>query len=120
MSAICWASISDIRDLHPMLDEEDAICLLPSGHDGEHEYVPTRRTARSRAALARGGARSGRSAMKKSKPKRKRNFFQDSTLLELATLQRTKPLKDPCDLVGAIPADTDVDAFLKEIYEARK
>ena len=40
MSASCWASISDVRDLHPMLDEEDSICLLPAGHDGEHEYTP--------------------------------------------------------------------------------
>ena len=40
MSTSCWASISDVRDLHPMLDEEDSICLLPAGHDGEHEYTP--------------------------------------------------------------------------------
>lgn len=50
----------------------------------------------------------------------KATFFQDSRLAELADMQKTKPLKDPGVLAGAIPSDTDVDAFLEEIYEARK
>ena len=48
------------------------------------------------------------------------NFFQDSTLIQLAERQHVKPLRDPKKLVGAIPVDADVDAFLEEIYTARK
>jgi|SRR5580658_287828 hypothetical protein len=48
------------------------------------------------------------------------NFFIDSTLSRLAEVQRVKPLQDPAKLAGAIPADADVDAFLEEIYSARK
>jgi hypothetical protein len=48
------------------------------------------------------------------------NFFTDSVLSRLAEVQRVKPLQDPTKLAGAIPADADVDAFLEEIYAARK
>jgi len=47
------------------------------------------------------------------------HFFKDSPLGRLADMQRVKPL-DPAKLAGAIPADADVDAFLEEIYSARK
>ena len=40
MSASCWASISDVRELDVWADEQDAICMLPDGHAGEHEYTP--------------------------------------------------------------------------------
>lgn len=48
------------------------------------------------------------------------NFLQNSTLSRLAELQRVKPLSDPKKLAGAIPPDTDVDAFLEEIYSERR
>ncbi len=48
------------------------------------------------------------------------NFFQDASLARLAELQRVKPLGDVQKLAGAIPADTDVDAFLEEIYAERR
>jgi hypothetical protein len=35
-------------------------------------------------------------------------------------MQRRKPLNDASKLAGAIPADADIDAFLEEIYSARK
>lgn len=47
------------------------------------------------------------------------NFFQKSPLERLAEMQHVGPL-DPAKLSGAIPADADVDAFLEEIYSARK
>jgi len=48
------------------------------------------------------------------------NFLQDSSLAHLAERQRVRPLRDPMKLAGAIPPDADVDAFLEEIYTARR
>ena len=48
------------------------------------------------------------------------NFFSNKNLDELADVQNVRPLKDPSKLVGGFPADEDLDAFLREIYESRK
>jgi len=48
------------------------------------------------------------------------HFFTNLSLDDLAKLQDVTPLKDASKLVGGFPADEDVDAFLKDIYENRK
>jgi hypothetical protein len=47
-------------------------------------------------------------------------FYNGSSLIELAEIQKVKPLRNPLTLVGAIPSDHDVDAFLGVIYSSRK
>jgi hypothetical protein len=50
----------------------------------------------------------------------KGDFFAGASLAELAASQKVKPLKDVSKLAGGFPDDEDIDAFLREIYNARK
>lgn len=47
-------------------------------------------------------------------------FWSNRSIAELAQAQKVVPLKDPSVLAGGIPDDEDVDAFLNEIYTARR
>ena len=47
------------------------------------------------------------------------SFFANPSLADLITASNARPLNDPSVLAGGIPDDEDVDAMLKEIYEAR-
>jgi len=48
------------------------------------------------------------------------DFFAEPSIEELANAQKVKPFKDISDLAGGIPADQDLDEFLREIYAARR
>jgi len=50
----------------------------------------------------------------------KENFFAESSLSELASAQKVKPIKDMCTFASGFPEEEDIDAFLEEIYSARK
>lgn len=50
----------------------------------------------------------------------KDNFFAESSLSELASLQKVKPIKDMSTFASGFPDDEDIDAFLEEIYSARR
>jgi hypothetical protein len=47
-------------------------------------------------------------------------FFTNRSIDDLAKTQGIGPIKDIDALSGGIPEDEDVDAFLREIYAARK
>jgi hypothetical protein len=47
-------------------------------------------------------------------------FLANRSIEELAKLQGVRPIKDVRVLFGGIPEDEDIDAFLQEIYGARK
>ncbi len=49
----------------------------------------------------------------------KDNFYAESSLSELASLQKVKPIRDMSTLAGGFPEDEDIDGFLDEIYSAR-
>ncbi len=50
----------------------------------------------------------------------KDNFFAESSIEELASLQKVKPIKDMSTFASGFPVDEDVDQFLEEIYSARR
>jgi hypothetical protein len=48
-----------------------------------------------------------------------RDFFTTRSIAQLAEIQGVKPLKNSKTIVGAWPADLDLDAFLEEVYSSR-
>lgn len=48
------------------------------------------------------------------------NYYAESSLSDLATQQKVKPLKTVVELSGGFPSDENIDKFLDEIYKARK
>ena len=50
----------------------------------------------------------------------KGNFFGETSIQELANLQKVGPIEGRADLGGWFPAEEDIDEFLSEVYEARK
>lgn len=48
------------------------------------------------------------------------NFFANPSIVELASVQKVKPLDDISVLAGGIPDDEDVDELIDRIYAARK
>jgi hypothetical protein len=50
----------------------------------------------------------------------KDNFFAESSLSELVSAQKVKPIKDMSSFASGFPEEEDIDAFLEEIYAARK
>lgn len=48
------------------------------------------------------------------------DFFAESTIAELAQMQGIKPVENLSILSGGIPEHEDLDAFLAEIYGARR
>lgn len=49
----------------------------------------------------------------------KENFFAESSLSELASAQKVRPIKEMSTFATGFPEDEDIDAFLEEIYAAR-
>ena len=50
----------------------------------------------------------------------KENFFKESSISELASIQKVKPIKDMSTFASGFPVDEDIDEFLEEIYSARR
>lgn len=50
----------------------------------------------------------------------KDNFFAESSIGELASIQKVKPVKDMSAFASGFPVDEDIDQFLEEIYSARR
>jgi hypothetical protein len=48
------------------------------------------------------------------------NFAADRSIADLAQIQKVTPLKDASTLAGGIPEEEDLDAFLNDIYTARR
>ncbi len=48
-----------------------------------------------------------------------RDFFTTRSIAQPAAIHGVKPLKNSKTIVGAWPADLDVDAFLEEVYSSR-
>ena len=48
------------------------------------------------------------------------DFYLELGLDQLAKAQDVEPMRNSSVLIGAIPADQDVDEFLEAIYAARK